>query len=96
MAGQPSRWCRCARRSLAVQIERLVDGLGFTVVPVTPAAARRVAAAYGRWGRGAHPVGLNFGDCFAYDVARQHDCPLLFVGNDFGRTDVRRALARDL
>jgi ribonuclease VapC len=39
---------------------------------------------------------LNFGDCCAYDVARQHDCPLLFVWNGFGRTDVRRALARDL
>jgi ribonuclease VapC len=47
---------------------------------------------YARWGKGAHPAGLNFGDCFAYEIARQRDCPLLFVGEDFGETDVARVL----
>jgi ribonuclease VapC len=34
----------------------------------------------------------DFGDCFAYDVAKQNACPLLFVGNDFSRTDIESAL----
>ena len=35
---------------------------------------------------------LNFGDCFAYDLARSHNCPLLFIGNDFAKTDIRSAI----
>lgn len=34
------------------------------------------------------PAGLNFGDCFAYEVASEYSCPLLFVGDDFSRTDL--------
>lgn len=77
-----------ARRGLADEMARLVDELGFEVVAVTQATASRVAAAYDRWGKGLHPAGLNFGDCFSYELARSHDCPLLFVGEDFARTDV--------
>ena len=40
----------------------------------------------------AHPAALNFGDCFAYALAAEEDCPLLFVGGDFSRTDARRAV----
>lgn len=76
------------RRGVRAELERMMDGLGFTVAEVSPAAARRVADAYGRWGKGAHPAGLNFGDCFAYEVATRFGCPLLFVGDDFDRTDV--------
>ena len=56
------------------------------------AAARRTAAAYTRWGKGAHAAGLNFGDCFAYEVAKEHACPLLYVGADLAQTDVMSAL----
>ncbi|WP_164000931.1 type II toxin-antitoxin system VapC family toxin, partial [Rhizobium leguminosarum] len=42
--------------------------------------------------KGAHPASLNFGDCFAYEVAREHGCRLLFVGDDFVMTDVESAL----
>jgi ribonuclease VapC len=59
---------------------------------VTPASARRIASAYERWGKGIAAAGLNFGDCFAYEVAKEHDCPLLYIGDDFARTDVKRAL----
>ena len=38
-------------------------------------------------------IGLNFGDCFAYALARQHSAPLLYVGNDFVLTDIQSALA---
>jgi ribonuclease VapC len=78
-----------AHRNVGEGMARIIDGLGFNVVAVTLASAQRVAKAYAQWGRGQHPASLNFGDCFAYEVARQHDCPLLFVGGDFGKTDVR-------
>jgi ribonuclease VapC len=71
-------------------MRQLIDGLGFDVVPVTESAAHRISEAYARWGKGLHPAGLNFGDCFSYQLAMEHDCPLLFVGNDFSKTDVRR------
>ena len=80
------------RRDLGDEMERLIGGLGLKVVAATAASARRMAQAQGRWGKGLHPAGLNFGDCFAYEVAREHGCPLLFVGEDFARTDVARVL----
>ena len=55
---------------------------------VTAVDARLVADAYECWGKGEHPASLNFGDCFAYALAKARDCPLLFVGNDFAQTDV--------
>ena len=77
------------RRKVGEEMARLIDGVGFTVVAVTAVAAQRVARAYAQWGKGYHKAGLNFGDCFAYDVAKEHDCPLLYVGSDFALTDVR-------
>jgi ribonuclease VapC len=77
-----------ARRHVGDEMERLIDGLGLEIVNVTPAAARRVARAYDQWGKGLHPAALNFGDCFAYVVAKEHGCRLLYVGEDFRRTDV--------
>ena len=80
------------RRNVAEEMAQLIHGLGFTVISVTPAAAHRIAQAYARWGKGAHRAALNFGDCFAYEVAKEHQCPLLFVGLDFTRTDIASAL----
>jgi ribonuclease VapC len=76
------------RHNVGEQMTGLIEDLGFTIVPLSAASARRVAQAYARWGKGVHPASLNFGDCFAYTVAIEHDCPLLYVGNDFARTDV--------
>jgi ribonuclease VapC len=81
-----------ARRNVGEEVARLIDGLGFEIVSVTPASARRIAVAYARWGRGAHPAGVNFGDCFSYEVAKEHSCPLLYVGDDFSKTDLESAL----
>jgi ribonuclease VapC len=81
-----------ARRNIAEEMTRLIDGLGFEIVSVTSSTARRIAAAYDRWGRGMHPAGLNFGDCFSYDLAKEHSCPLLYIGDDFAKTDVVTAL----
>ena len=81
-----------ARRNVGEEVARIIDGLGFEILPVTPASARRIAVAYARWGRGAHPAALNFGDCFSYEVAKENSCPLLFVGDDFAKTDLESAL----
>lgn len=80
------------RRNVGAEMNQLIIGLGFEIVPVTAASARRVAGAYGQWGKGVNPAALNFGDCFAYAVAAENDCPLLYVGNDFSRTDLQAAL----
>jgi ribonuclease VapC len=79
-------------RNCKPALEELIDALGFEVVPLDGPAAQRAAAAHARWGRGAKTAGLNFGDCFAYDVAKQNRCPLLYVGRDFAKTDVKSAL----
>jgi ribonuclease VapC len=81
-----------ARRNVAEEMTRMIDGFGLEIVSVTTASARRVAAAYARWGRGAHPAGLNFGDCYSYEVAKERPCPLLYVGDDFSKTDLESAL----
>lgn len=80
------------RRNIAQEMHRLIDAFEFNVLPLTEAAARRAAAAYDNWGRGVHPAGLNFGDCFAYEAAKENRCPLLFVGDDFAKTDIAGVL----
>ena len=80
------------RRNVGQEVSNLINGLGFEVVSVTPASARRVARAYEQWGKGVSPAALNFGDCFAYEVAKLHACRLLYVGDDFTRTDIESAL----
>ncbi len=79
-----------ARRKIGEEMTSLIDRLGFEIVSVTPAAAQRIAHAYAKWGKGAHPAALNFGDCFAYEVAKDRGCPLLYVGDDFAKTDIER------
>jgi ribonuclease VapC len=80
-----------SRRNVGPAMERLIRGLGCQVVPVTEHDAFKVAEAYSQWGKGVHPAGLNYGDCFAYALARQRACPLLFVGEDFTKTDITLA-----
>lgn len=80
------------RRGFGTEMAALIDGLALDVETVTLAVARRVADIYARWGKGIDPAGLNFGDCFAYDVAKTGGCPLLYVGKDFARTDVGSVL----
>ena len=81
-----------AGRNVGGEMAQLIDGLGFEIVSVTPASARRVAEAYGKWGKGIHAAALNFGDCFTYEVTKEHGCSLLYVGKDFARTDIESAL----
>ena len=80
------------RRGCGPEMRRLIEGLGVTVAPVTPAMARYVADAYGRWSEGINPAGLNFGDCFAYALASEQASRLLFVGDDFSATNLQSAI----
>lgn len=81
-----------ARRNVDAEVAGIIDRLGFEIVTVTAASAHRIAEAYRQWGRGMHPAALNFGDCFAYEVAREHACRLLYIGDDFARTDLEGVL----
>jgi ribonuclease VapC len=74
------------------QVDKLVSRAGLALEPVTAEQARVARAAYRDFGKGSgHPAGLNFGDCFAYALARCADEPLLFKGDDFAHTDVEPA-----
>jgi ribonuclease VapC len=57
-------------------------------VPVTMEHAQAAIDAFRRFGKGRHPAGLNFGDCFAYALAAVTGEPLLFKGDDFAKTDI--------
>lgn len=82
-----------ARRKRALPgMNVLIDLLELQVIDVTAEVAHAAADAYGRWGKGFHEAELNYGDCFSYVVAKSHDCPLLYVGDDFAKTDVVSAL----
>lgn len=70
----------------------LIAEAGIAVAPVTHELARRACAAWQAWGKGNHPAGLNFGDCFAYALAQERGEPLLFKGDDFARTDITPAI----
>jgi ribonuclease VapC len=72
-------------------MRRLTEDLRIETVVLTHDRADFAAHAYAVWGKGNHPARLNFGDCFAYALARELDRPLLFVGQDFALTDVRVA-----
>jgi ribonuclease VapC len=58
------------------------------IVPVDHDQAEIARIAWRRFGKSRHPAALNFGDCFAYALAKSRDLPLLFVGTDFSQTDI--------
>jgi ribonuclease VapC len=75
------------------RFDDLVREAQLIVEPVTEAQARIAREAYRDFGRGSgHPARLNFGDCFAYALARSMSEPLLFKGDDFAHTDITPAL----
>lgn len=65
--------------------------LSVSVEPIGQEIGELAVIAYQRFGKGRHPAGLNFGDCFAYACARHLDMPLLYKGDDFSRTDIHAA-----
>ena len=71
------------------ELENTIAKLKLSIQPVTVEQGRTALLAFWRFGKGIHPAGLNFGDCFTYSLAKSTGEPLLFKGNDFLRTDLR-------
>ena len=75
----------------AIGMERtrqFLDMYGIKTLPLDPSLADLAADVFARYGKGRHPAGLNFGDCFSYALAKENGVPLLFKALDFGQTDV--------
>jgi ribonuclease VapC len=73
------------------QAEAFFRRAGIIVEPVTLEHGELARQAFLDFGKGRHKAGLNFGDCFAYALAKESGEPLLFKGNDFAQTDVQAA-----
>ena len=75
-----------------VELDLLMARLGIELVPVDGAQVALAREGFRRFGTGRRPAALNFGDLFAYALARSRELPLLYVGQDFAQTDVVDAL----
>ena len=72
----------------ARDLDLLLAKLKIEIIPVSEKQANLARKAFQHYGRGRHPAKLNFGDCFAYALAKDSSAPLLFKGNDFSQTDI--------
>ena len=77
--------------ALSRRLDDFIRETGIVLEPVTIDQARLAREAYRDYGKGRHRAGLNFGDCFAYALAKEKGEPLLFKGDDFRKTDVEVA-----
>jgi ribonuclease VapC len=75
-------------------LDMFVDQAGIELVSVDIEQAKVARRAFSRFGKGRHPAGLNYGDCFPYALAVVLGEPLLFKGEDFPQTDVKPLIAR--
>lgn len=73
------------------EVDAILQRIRVDVVPVSLQHVDMARSAFRRFGKGRHPAKLNFGDCFAYALSKALGEPLLFVGEDFGKTDVSAA-----
>ena len=79
--------------ALSRRLDEFLAEAAMMIEPVTERQARVAREAYRDFGKGSgHPAQLNFGDCFAYALAKDKAEPLLVKGNGFAHTDVRRAI----
>ncbi len=74
------------------ELAELLVTLDAEIIAVDQTQADIAFQGFLRYGKGQHPAGLNFGDCFSYALAKAYDEPLLFKGDDFPRTDIAAAL----
>lgn len=79
----------------AAGVARLLTEINATVVPFDTDQVAWAFEAHARFGKGRHPARLNLCDCAAYALARSHDLPLLYKGDDFAQTDVVSAVTPD-
>lgn len=73
------------------QFDAFIRRAGITIEPVTVQHAQIARQAFIDFGKGRHPAGLNYGDCFSYALAKAAREPLLFKGKDFAKTDLNVA-----
>jgi ribonuclease VapC len=73
------------------ELDLFVHRAAIEIVPSDAGQAELARVAWREYGKGRHAAGLNFGDCFAYALARASGEPLLFKGDDFTRTDIQAA-----
>lgn len=73
------------------EVVELIEELGVTIVPFDTLQLSAAVGAVERFGRGRHKAALNFGDCLAYGTAASARDSLLFVGQDFSKTDIKRS-----
>ena len=71
------------------ELDLLIYRAAIEVVAVDQDQVEIARIAWRRYGKGRHPAGLNYGDCFSYALARSRGLPLLFQGEDFSRTDIK-------
>jgi ribonuclease VapC len=76
------------------ELSRFIDELRIEIVPADRQLVEGSFEGWRRYGKGRHPAGLNYGDCFSYALAIQRNEPLLFKGGDFSLTDVTPAIRR--
>ncbi len=69
-------------------VDRFLRDAKIDIVPVDADLAARAMSGWRRYGKGRHPAGLNFGDCFTYALAEQTGHPVLCTGDDFAATDI--------
>ena len=72
-------------------LDNLIDRFEIAIISVDQEQAVLAREAFRRFGKGRHPAGLNFGDCFSYALAKQTGEPLLYKGYDFRQTDIPSA-----
>jgi len=75
-----------------VELDLWLARANVDIVAVEVEHADQARRAWRRYGKGRHPAGLNYGDCFSYALAKLTDEPLLFKGNDFAQTDIPTAV----
>jgi ribonuclease VapC len=73
------------------QFDAFIRRAGIAIEPVTEEQAHIARQAFIDFGKGRHPAGLNYGDCFSYALSKAAREPLLFKGKDFAKTDVNAA-----
>jgi ribonuclease VapC len=69
-------------------VDRFLRDANIDIVPVDADLAARAMSGWRRYGKGRHPAGLNFGDCFTYALAERTGYPVLCTGDDFAATDI--------
>jgi ribonuclease VapC len=74
-----------------LQCDAFLPKAGVIIEPITIEHGQLARQAFRDFGKGRHPAGLNFGDCFAYALAKATGEPLLFKGGDFSKTDIGQA-----